>query len=160
MSNTPTKPYLLRAIFDWCVDNGQTPYVAVRVDAHTRVPMAYVRDGQIVLNIAPYATHQLSITNEDISCQARFNGVAQQLYVPMGNVIAIYSRETGQGMAFEAGIRSGSAMELGGLEEAEDESAESGQEEATPDSPVDRGEEAGKPKTPPASRPSHLKIIK
>lgn len=104
MSDIPsTKPYLIRAIFDWCVDNGYTPHIMVSVDANTRVPMAFVRDGRIVLNIAPYATHKLSISNDEVTCQARFGGVAQSLLVPMANVMAVYARENGQGMAFEVG---------------------------------------------------------
>ncbi|MDR2032748.1 MAG: ClpXP protease specificity-enhancing factor [Azoarcus sp.] len=96
-----TKPYLVRAIYEWCVDQGFTPYLAVQVDERTRVPSAYVRDGQIVLNIGPDATHQLVMDNERVSFQARFNGVAHQIAVPVDNVAAIYARENGQGMAFD-----------------------------------------------------------
>ncbi|MDR0716407.1 MAG: ClpXP protease specificity-enhancing factor [Azoarcus sp.] len=96
-----TKPYLIRAIYEWCVDQGFTPYLAVQVDERARVPSAYVRDGQIVLNIGPDATHQLVMDNEQVSFQARFNGVAHQIAVPVDSVAAIYARENGQGMAFE-----------------------------------------------------------
>ena len=98
-----SKPYLIRAIYEWCIDNGFTPYLAVSVDATTRVPRAYVRDGEIVLNVGPEATQSLQIGNEQVTFQARFNGVAQSIAVPVGRVIAIYARENGQGMAFEAG---------------------------------------------------------
>ncbi len=102
MSQIPTtKPYLIRAIHEWCVDQGFTPYLAVAVDARTRVPRSYVKDGQIVLNIGMEATHQLVIGNELITFSARFNGAAQNLSIPIDNVSAIYARENGQGMGFE-----------------------------------------------------------
>lgn len=96
-----TKPYLLRAIWEWCCDNGFTPYISVQVDARTRVPREFVRDGQIVLNIGPDASNKLHIGNDFIEFQARFGGVARQLSVPVEQVSAIYSRENGAGMAFE-----------------------------------------------------------
>lgn len=96
-----TKPYLIRAIHEWCTDQGFTPYLAVVVDAQTRVPREYVKDGQIVLNVGLDATGQLQLGNEEISFQARFNGVAFPVHVPVSAVAAIYARENGQGMAFE-----------------------------------------------------------
>lgn len=96
-----TKPYLIRAIHEWCLDQGYTPYLAVSVDARTRVPREHVNDGQIVLNLGPEATHQLVMGNELITFSARFNGVAQALSIPVENIAAIYARENGQGMAFE-----------------------------------------------------------
>lgn len=96
-----TKPYLIRAIHEWCTDNGFTPYLAVTVDEHTVVPREYVRDGQIVLNIAYDATNRLSIGGDWIEFQARFGGVARELSVPVAAVSAIYARENGAGMAFE-----------------------------------------------------------
>lgn len=96
----PIKPYLLRAIYEWCVDQGFTPHLSVRVDAHTRVPMGYVKDGQIVLNIGPMASNQLQMDNELVSFQARFNGQVQHISVPVENVLAIYARENGEGMGF------------------------------------------------------------
>ena len=98
---TSTKPYLLRALYEWCVDNGFTPYLSVIVDGETQVPMEYVRDGEIVLNIGPLATSRLHMGNEMIECTARFSGVARELLVPVGAVAAIYARENGQGMSFE-----------------------------------------------------------
>lgn len=100
---TSTKPYLLRALYEWCVDNGYTPYLSVIVDSSTRVPMEYVRDGEIVLNIGPLATTRMSMGNESIECTARFAGVARELSIPVSQVVAIYARENGQGMSFEAG---------------------------------------------------------
>ena len=96
-----TKPYLIRAIHEWCCDNAFTPYLAVTVDAGTRVPREFVRDGQIVLNVGYDATKNLNIANEGISFQARFGGVAREISVPIRNVSAIYARENGAGMAFE-----------------------------------------------------------
>jgi stringent starvation protein B len=96
-----TKPYLIRAIHQWCCDNGFTPYLAVAVDAHTRVPREHVRDGQIVLNVGYDATAHLSMDNEGIRFQARFGGVARDISIPIGNISAIYARENGAGMAFE-----------------------------------------------------------
>lgn len=153
MSTPSTKPYLIRAIHEWCVDNGFTPYVVVQVDEHTRVPMQHVRNGQIVLNIAPYATNRLMISNEDISCQARFGGVAQELYLPMSQVLAIYSRESGQGIAFQYGALSGSGMELGGVISADDAEAMTAPEaEGKTDAPPDE--------PPPAPRGGHLRRVK
>ncbi len=96
-----TKPYLLRAIYEWCVDNGYTPYVSVVVDAQTRVPREYVRDGEIVLNIGPLATSKLHMGNDVIECSARFSGAARELSIPVASVAAIYAKENGQGMTFE-----------------------------------------------------------
>lgn len=96
-----TKPYLVRAIWEWCTDNGYTPYIAVVVDEHTRVPREFVRDGQIVLNVGSEATNKLQMGNEFIEFQARFGGVARELSVPVERVAAIYARENGAGMAFE-----------------------------------------------------------
>lgn len=96
-----TKPYLLRAIWEWCCDNGLTPHIAVQVNAQTRVPREFIRDGQIVLNIGSSATHKLQIGNDYVEFQARFGGVARDLSVPVGQVTAIYARENGAGMSFE-----------------------------------------------------------
>jgi len=101
MSETSTKPYLLRALYEWCTDNGFTPYIVVTVDASTRVPMGFVKNGEIVLNISFDATSHLKIDNDFIHFKARFGGSAREIEVPVTNVSAIYARENGQGMAFE-----------------------------------------------------------
>lgn len=101
MSATSTKPYLLRAIYEWCTDNGFTPYIAVMVDGKTRVPMQFVKNGEIVLNISFEATSGLKMENDFIQFSARFGGVSRDIMVPVDNVIAIYARENGQGMAFD-----------------------------------------------------------
>jgi len=97
----PTKPYLLRALYEWCADNGYTPHLAVKVDARSQVPSEYVRNGEITLNISPGAVHKLQMGNELIEFSARFGGVARQISVPVANVFALYARETGHGMTFE-----------------------------------------------------------
>lgn len=101
MSEISSKPYLIRALFEWCNDCGYTPYVTVTVGEGVVVPAEYVRDGEIVLNVSPLATNRLVIGNDLLEFQARFGGVAREVRVPIGFVRAIYARETGQGMAFE-----------------------------------------------------------
>jgi stringent starvation protein B len=101
MSEISTKPYLLRALFEWCVDNGYTPHLAVKVDSRTQVPTEYVKNGEITLNISPNAVHKLQMGNELIEFSARFGGVARQISVPVANVYALYGRETGHGMTFD-----------------------------------------------------------
>jgi len=98
----PTKPYMLRALHEWCVDNNLTPHLIVAVNAQTRVPMAYVKNGEIVLNINYGATKDLHIDNDSVVFSARFGGVSQNIYVPMTAVSGIFARENGQGMFFEA----------------------------------------------------------
>ena len=97
---TSTRPYLLRALHEWCTDNGLTPYVAVLVDATVQVPMEYVKDGEIVLNVSYDATSGLVLGNDYIEFKARFAGVPRDILVPVKRVLAIYARENGQGMAF------------------------------------------------------------
>ena len=97
----PTKPYLLRALYEWCVDNGYTAHLAVKVDSRSQVPSEYVRNGEITLNVAPSAVHKLQMGNELIEFSARFAGVARQISVPVAGVYALYARETGHGMTFE-----------------------------------------------------------
>ncbi|MTV41593.1 ClpXP protease specificity-enhancing factor [Duganella radicis] len=101
MSEISTKPYLLRAIYEWCTDSGYTPYLAVKVDAATTVPMEYVKKGEIVLNISFGATSGLKMDNDSIRFHARFGGVSREIFIPVNNVMAIYANENGQGMAFE-----------------------------------------------------------
>ena len=100
MSEQSAKPYLIRAICEWCADNGLTPYLAVKVNAQTRVPTAYVKNGEIVLNISSGATRRLTIDNERVQFTARFNGVSQEVSVPTAAVSGIFAKETGYGFAF------------------------------------------------------------
>ncbi|MBW0170693.1 MAG: ClpXP protease specificity-enhancing factor [Hydrogenophaga sp.] len=97
-----TRPYLIRALHEWCADNGFSPYIAVHVDASVRVPMEFVKNGEIVLNVSMDATSSLKLGNDFIEFKARFGGVAREIIVPVSHVIAIYARENGQGMAFPA----------------------------------------------------------
>ena len=97
---TSTRPYLIRALHDWCTDNGFTPYVAVHVDGSVQVPMEYVKNNEIVLNVGFEATSGLKLGNEVIEFKARFGGTAREIIVPVDHVVAIYARENGQGMAF------------------------------------------------------------
>ena len=130
-----TKPYLIRAIHEWCCDHGFTPYIAVVADERARVPREFVRDGKIVLNIGHEATGHLNLANEGISFQARFGGVARDISVPIGNVAAIYAKENGAGMAFEPDSE--------------------GQAAATTNTAEDRDPE---PPVPPAGRPRLQRI--
>ncbi|MCL6237194.1 MULTISPECIES: ClpXP protease specificity-enhancing factor [Acinetobacter] len=99
---TPTRPYLTRALYEWICDNQLTPYLLVDATQNgTMVPVQYIQDGQIVLNIAPHATHALHMSNETITFSARFGGVSQNLYIPFSAVLGIYARENGQGMFFD-----------------------------------------------------------
>lgn len=101
MKGFSTKPYLIRAIYDWCSDSALTPYLAVKVDDQTRVPNAYVKDGEIVINLSMDAVRNLHIGNEEITCGGRFGGVSHGLVVPIAAVIGIFAKETGQGLVFQ-----------------------------------------------------------
>lgn len=101
MAEISTKPYLIRALYEWCADNGYRPYIAVAVDERTMVPREFVRSGEIVLNISAAATNRLTIGNELLEFEARFGGVARQVSIPIENVSAIFAQENGHGMAFE-----------------------------------------------------------
>jgi stringent starvation protein B len=97
---TSTRPYLLRALHDWCSDNGYTPYIAVHVAPGVQVPMEYVKNNEIVLNVGFEATSGLQLGNDYVEFKARFGGMAREIKVPVDHVVAIYARENGQGMAF------------------------------------------------------------
>ena len=143
MSEQSAKPYLLRAICEWCADNGLTPYLAVKVDAQTKVPQAYVKNGEIVLNVSTAATRRLTIDNQWVQFNARFNGVSQEVAVPMNAVSGIFAKETGYGFAFTV-----TPDPVASLEAA----TEPGE------GPRAGGDE--KPGEPKPKRPSHLQIIK
>jgi stringent starvation protein B len=101
MNDLSTRPYLIRAIYEWCVDSGLTPYLAVRVDEHTEVPRAHVKEGEIVLNLSADAVRNLLMGNEMITCTGRFGGAPFDLMVPVIAVIGIFAKETGQGLVFQ-----------------------------------------------------------
>lgn len=147
MSEISTKPYLIRAIYQWCTDQGLTPYVAVAVDGRTIVPRQFVQEGQIVLNISPDATQSLVIGNELIAFQARFGGVAQNISVPVDNVSAIYARENGHGMAFE----------VAGIPDQDDEPESASEAHPIEPSSADSGDV---PPEPPKGGRAHLKLVK
>lgn len=102
MSMTPRRPYILRALYDWLLDNGLTPHLVVDADfPGTEIPRQFVQDGQIVLNVAPSAVHALRFENTEVVFRARFAGQDQQVFLPMGSLLAIYARENGAGTIFE-----------------------------------------------------------
>ena len=103
MGDLSTRPYLIRAIYEWCEDSGLTPYLAVRVDDFTEVPLAYVKDGEIVLNLSAEAVRNLELGNDFITCSGRFGGAPFDIIVPVGAVIGIFAKETGQGLVFQPG---------------------------------------------------------
>ena len=165
VESTSTRPYLLRALHDWCTDNGFTPYVAVHVGAGVQVPMEYVKNNEIVLNVSFEATSGLKLGNEFIEFKARFGGLTREIQVPVGHVVAIYARENGQGMAFPmptSGEGDGAAAEpqaVRGLRLATSEPVPGGKpdagqdDSAGPDDPPD-------PSQPPVGNRPSLKRIK
>ena len=165
-SGTSTRPYLIRALHDWCSDNGFTPYIAVFVDSRVQVPTEYVKNNEIVLNVGFEATTALKLGNEAIEFKARFGGKSREIMVPVDHVIAIYARENGQGMAFpspvsvtdEPAAEGGDASPARGLrlaltEPAQDPGADpaSGSGEEPPEPP---------PAEPPSGKRAALKRIK
>jgi stringent starvation protein B len=179
---TSTRPYLIRALYEWCTDNGFTPYVAVSVDDSVQVPREYVKNNEIVLNISFDATSSLKLGNDFIEFKARFAGSAREIMVPISHVIAIYARENGQGMAFpmaapaaagpvpvsEEGIDAGPTVAAASPASAPvQHSAADGPEgkimQLVPDSAASDAEDGGpdspEPPKPPRARPS-LKRVK
>ncbi len=146
MSEQSAKPYLVRALYEWCVEQGYTPYLAVRVNALTRVPTEFVKNGEIVLNVGPLATHKLTMDNEWTLFNARFNGTSQEVAVPFSAVTGIFAKETGYGMGFQPEL----------------DAAGSDATDVSPDAvpaaetakPSDKISAVAKPKV------SHLKVIK
>ena len=100
MRELSTKPYLIRAIYEWCSDSDHTPYISVKVDAQTRVPEEYVRDGEIILNISQDAAYHLTLGNDLIQFSARFNGVTREISIPVSAVQGIFAKESSQGILF------------------------------------------------------------
>jgi stringent starvation protein B len=141
-----TKPYLIRAIHEWCTDQGFTPYLAVAVNATTRVPREFVKDGEIVLNVGHDATHQLSLGNDEITFQARFGGRPYPVVVPIDRVQAIYARENGQGMAFEP------------VDEDANQNSDASVEEGPVLQVVDSDSDGGPTHRPPGGRPQLTRI--
>ena len=101
MSTLDTKPYILRALYDWALDSGYTPHIVAWVNENTQVPLQYVRDNEIVLNIGATAAHNLTIDDKWVHFAARFNGISHDIWIPVGHVSSIFARETGEGMGFD-----------------------------------------------------------
>ncbi len=128
MSEQSAKPYLVRALYEWCVEQGYTPYLAVRVNSKTHVPTDFVKNGEIILNVSPLATHKLTMDNEWTLFNARFNGVTQEIAVPFSAVVGIFAKETGYGMGFQPEVEAvpataGSANDAGSPTNATTQSA-------------------------------------
>jgi stringent starvation protein B len=140
MSEHSAKPYLIRAICEWCADNGLTPYLAVKVNGQTRVPAAFVKNGEIVLNISVGATRRLTVDNERVQFTARFSGVSQEVSVPIAAVSGIFAKETGYGFAFAV-----AADPVASLDAATAPITASG---------------ASPPDDKPRRRPKHLQVVK
>ena len=141
MADVSTKPYFIRAIYEWCSDCGYTPYLSVRVDDRTRVPMEYVKNGEIVLNVSLNATRNLTVNNELIQFSARFNGVSREVSIPVDRVQGIFARENGQGAFFT--VESPQALAV------------------APSGPVaSAGDVEMEPPRPPAVGKSRLKLVK
>ncbi len=149
MSESSTKPYFIRALHEWCTDNGYTPHVVVQVDDNTRVPRAFISDGQITLNVGLLATNQLDLNNEFISFQARFGGKTEDVWVPISAVSAIFARETGAGMGFEVGDSNEGFSAVS--DDVTDNATDNATNNVTDHSPNNE--------TPPPKRP-HLSIVK
>jgi stringent starvation protein B len=119
-----SRPYLVRALYEWIVDNDCTPHLLVNAEfVGVQVPAGFASDGQIVLNVSPSAVRHLHMDNDAVSFEGRFGGVPQSLYIPSAAVLAIYARENGQGMVFEAE----SSLEEAELEEPDDGSPPDGE---------------------------------
>src|ERR1700752_1634948 len=140
MADVSTKPYFIRAIYDWCSDCGYTPDLSVRVDDRTRVPVEYVKNGEIVLNVSLNATRNLTINNELIQFSARFNGVSREVSIPVDRVQGIFARENGQGAFFTVEAPTPPA--------------------AAPSPSAPAGEADAEPPKPPSAGRNRLKIVK
>ncbi len=149
MSEQSAKPFLVRGLYEWCVEQGYTPYLAVRVNAKTRVPTAFVKNGEIVLNVGPLATHQLKMDNDWVLFNARFNGTSQEVAVPFSAVIGIFAKETGYGMGFQPA-----------LDAAESDAGETAVAAIPNDEPPAKAPADKLVAVPAKSKGSHLKVIK
>ena len=141
MADVSTKPYFIRAIYEWCSDCGFTPYLSVRVDDRTRVPMEYVKNGEIVLNVSVNATRNLTINNELIQFSARFNGVSREVSIPVDRVQGIFARENGQGAFFTVETPAALAMSPSAV-------------------PLAVADAEAEPPKPPGNGKSRLKLVK
>jgi len=152
MSEQSAKPYLVRAICEWCADNGLTPYLGVKVDEATRVPVAYVKNGEIVLNIGASATRRLTIDNDGVRFSARFSGTSQEVAVPMSAVAGIFAKETGYGFAFT--VSQNPVASLAAATAPPEPDVETALETDLREAKAAKGRDKSKP------RRSHLQVIK
>ena len=143
MSEQSAKPYLIRAICEWCGDNGLTPYLAVKVNSQTRVPPAYVKNGEIVLNVSRTATHKLTIDNDWVHFSARFNGASSEVAVPMGAVTGIFAKESGYGFAFNVPADPVASLNAATVPPAQSQATEASSSDKKP-----------------RKRPKHLQVVK
>jgi stringent starvation protein B len=155
MKSAPIKPYLMRAIHEWCSDQGYTPYLVVAVRGRMQVPMEYVKNGEIVLNVSYNATRNLQLGDEFVRFSARFNGVSREIFVPVGAVVSLFARETGEGMAWEPEFDDANRAEAG-LDAAT--AAPTGATAADDIAQPDKADEP-LPEPPPSGRP-HLRVVK
>jgi len=148
MISKSTKPYIVRAIWEWCADNGYTAYLAVQVDENTRVPVEFIKNGEIVLNVSADATHKLTLGNELVQFSARFGGLSRECSIPMVAVRGIFARENGEGMFFQ-----NAPVAAPSTQQAECEPSSNGPAKIppTPSSPVPSGTNG---------RKSHLQVVK
>jgi stringent starvation protein B len=173
LDTTSTRPYLIRALYEWCTDNSLTPYVAVMVDDTVQVPREYVKNNEIVLNISFDATSSLKLGNDFIEFKARFAGSAREILVPISRVIAIYARENGQGMAFPAPTAAGTsspsvlghgnALALASSGDTSGVAVDPKLMQLVPETdvteqPHDASEPPEPPKSPPTKRPSLTRV--
>jgi stringent starvation protein B len=162
MLNAPdassTRPYLLRALHEWCTDNGYTPYIAVQVDEMVQVPQEYVKNGEIVLNVSYDATSSMSLGNDVIEFKARFAGTPREIIVPVDRVLAIYARENGQGMAFPMHSKNGADTGVTSVVPAPESRAPLAAV-TTSKTTSESSDDDSTPPTPPSGRPT-LKRVK
>ncbi len=143
MSEQSAKPYLIRAICEWCADNGLTPYLAVKVNRQTRVPAASVKNGEIVLNVSAGATRRLTVDNEHVQFTARFNGVSHEVSVPMAAVSGVFAKETGYGFVFAMAADPAASLDA-----------------ATAPTELPAAGASSSPENKPRGRAKHLQVVK
>ena len=160
LESSSTRPYMIRALHEWCTDNGLTPYLAVRVDHTVQVPQEFVKDGEIVLNTSSDATGGLQLGNEFIAFKARFGGQPRDIMVPVGRVIAIYARETGEGMAFPLSTEASERKAAGDAPPALSSVPTEGETDAPVMQLVPSDDDAPQPPRPPSGPRPALKRVK
>lgn len=162
MTPVPIKPYLMRAIHEWCSDQGYTPYLVVSVKSKLQVPMEYVKNGEITLNISYNATRNLQLGDDYVRFSARFNGTSRDIIVPVGAVVSLFARETGEGMAWEPDateVEGDQSARVAPLRPVDAAPVELGVVESTrQDDAADEDEPP--PSPPPAGGRAHLRVVK